>query len=292
METGLLDRLTTAIELLSQQPARPRKDFKTPSYNGQGDVELFINQFEEVTDANEWEPAAAFLHLREALKEGARDCGRAQNLAGVFNALRARYGLSPREARTQLTRLRREPNTTLQEHASEVQRLVNVAYADLPRCNQTDMVIDLFCSTIGNAYLQRHLLAVPTPTLEDAVRAGNDFLQIRIYPAKSSIRVVEEEVCEEAETPTDQVSATSTASAVEGMLAPLTTLLQQLTAQLGKLQVPTTVPGVPGRPLKREVVCWGCGRTGHVQRECSDRTVGRNSRGYPGRQGNGAGLQR
>jgi hypothetical protein len=290
-EAGLLDRLTVAIELLSRQPARPAETFKTPSYDGQGDVELFISQFVEVADANHWEAAATMLHLRQALKEGARDCGRAQSLRGIFTALRARYGLSPREARSKLNNLRRDSSTTLQEHASEVQRLVYIAYADLPRCNQTDMIIDTFCSTVGNAYLQRHLLAVATPTLEDAVRAGNEFLQIKVYSAKSSIRMVEEEMPEEPEKPVTQVSAASSTPAVESLLAPLTQLLQQLTDQLGKLQVPATVPGNPGRPPRREVVCWQCGTPGHVQRECSAKVTNRGNQLQFRRPGNGASPQ-
>jgi hypothetical protein len=287
-EAGLLDRLTTAIELLSHRTAQPAERFKTPTYDGKGDVELFIRQFVEVTDANGWQTAAALLHLREALKEGARDCGRAQSLMGIFTALRARYGLSPREARAKLNSLRREPATTLQEHASEVQKLVNVAYADLPQCNQADMVVDTFCSTVGNAYLQRHLLAVPTPTLEDAVRAGNEFLQIKIYPTRSNVRAVEEEEQEEPERSPTQVGATSTTPVIEGLLAPLTRLLQQLTQQLGNTHITANVPGMPGRPPKREVECWKCGKPGHTQRGCSANMA---TQYQPRRPGNGAGPQ-
>jgi hypothetical protein len=284
----LLDRLTTAIELLSTRAVQPAAErFKTPAYDGKGDVELFIRQFTEVTDANGWTTAAALLHLREALKEGARDCGRAQSLMGIFTALRARYGLSPREARAKLNSLRRESSTTLQEHASEVQKLVNVAYADLPQCNQADMVVDTFCSTIGNAYLQRHLLAVATPTLEDAVRAGNEFLHIKIYPARTSVQAVEEEEHEEPDRIPAQVRTTSTPPGAEGLLAPLTLLLQQLTEQLGRVQIPTNVPGMPGRPPKREVECWRCRTPGHTQRECTAKMTSYQSR----RPGNGAGPQ-
>jgi hypothetical protein len=287
-DEGLLDRLTVAIELLSQRPTRTPENFKPPTFNGEGDVELFISQFGEVADANQWEPAATLLHLREALKEGARDCGRAQRLTGIFTALRARFGLSPREARSKLNSLRRETSTTLQEHASEVQRLVDVAYADLPQCHKADMIVDTFCSTVGNAYLQRHLLAVPTHTLEDAVRAGNEFLQVKVLPARSNVRVVEDE---EPEKPVHQVSAASTVPAVEELLAPLTLLIQQLTDQIGNLRVPTTVPGSSGRPSRREVTCWRCGEPGHTQRVCSAKVTRQGHQQQLRRPGNGPGPQ-
>ena len=39
--------------------------------------------------------------------------------------------------------------------------------------------------------MQRHILAIPTPTLEAAVRAGNEFLQVRPNMIGSGIRVVQ-----------------------------------------------------------------------------------------------------
>ena len=68
----------------------------------------------------------------------------------------------------------------------EVERLVNLAYPTLPDVHRATMALDLFCSSLGHAYLQRHLLAVPTPTLADAVQAGNEYLQIRPTPERSA----------------------------------------------------------------------------------------------------------
>ena len=39
--------------------------------------------------------------------------------------------------------------------------------------------METFCNTLGYLPLQRHLLAVPIHTLEDAVIAGNEYLQIK-----------------------------------------------------------------------------------------------------------------
>ena len=83
-----------------------RDPFKAPQYDGQGDVEYFIQQFMEVADANAWTPVATRLHLQEALKEGARECGRAGTIPGILAAIRARHGLSAREARAQLASLK------------------------------------------------------------------------------------------------------------------------------------------------------------------------------------------
>ena len=72
------------------------------------------------------------------------------------------------------------------------------------------MKLETFCSTLGYMPLQRHLLAVPTHTLEDAVRAGNEFLQIKPGGEKGgniSVRQVEGER-EEFLNPTDKAQVT------------------------------------------------------------------------------------
>ena len=64
--------------------------------------------------------------------------------------------------------------------------------------------MDSFASTIGNGYLQRHLLAVPSETLEEAVRAGNEYLQIhtaRPFSYRHSANVVDHGEEEETEEP-------------------------------------------------------------------------------------------
>ena len=101
------DRLTEILERLAVRPQLPAlaPQFKAPQYNGQGDIEYFISRFEDVSDANGWGDAAALLHLREALKENAEGCGRAPSVLAVYAALRARFGLSPREARSLLSTL-------------------------------------------------------------------------------------------------------------------------------------------------------------------------------------------
>ena len=56
---------------------------------------------------------------------------------------------------------------------------MEIAYPEVPVEVRRTMAVDTFSSTIGNGYLQRHLLAVETPSLEAAVRAGNEYLQIQ-----------------------------------------------------------------------------------------------------------------
>ena len=256
----------------------PAPQFKAPQYNGQGDVEYFISRFEEISDANGWGDAAALLHLREALKDNAEGCGRAPSVLAVYAALRARFGLSPREARARLSTLRKEYKTSLQEHAAEVERLITIAYGELPVEYQAGMKLETFCSTLGYMPLQRHLLAVPTNTLEDAVRAGNEFLQIKPGGEKgsTSVRQVGDEEEEEVLSNTDKV------------LAGLVQAMQQLAEKVGALQEQ------PRRVNRKETpgnqrLCWECGKEGHLRRNCPNQKSG--SLPVTPAQGNGQGPQ-
>ena len=130
----------------------------------------------------------------------------------MYAALRAHFGLSPREARSRLSTLQKEYRTSLQEHAAEVGRLVAIAYGELPVEYQAGIK------------LQRHLLAVPTHTLEDAVRAGNEFLQIKPGGEKGNTSV--RQIGDEEE---------ETLSTTDKVLASLVQAMQQLAEKVGTL---------------------------------------------------------
>lgn len=257
-----LDRLADVLERMMAEPRTARTPFKTPQFNGAGDVEYFINQFHSVAEANEWERGATLIHLREALQEGARDCGRAGDLEGIFTALRARYGLTPKEARFRLNTLTKDFKTSLQEHATEVKRLTDVAHGELPAHYRDTMALEMFSSSLGNVYLQRHLLAMNIRDLDSAVRAGNEFLQVKVSrpEGQPAVRVLEEE-------PEQTVKPVKMA---EPEVNTLTKALVQLTAQMERIQTQlnlnqraTTKSSVRGRST-----CWGCGKEGHVRRNC------------------------
>lgn len=258
-----LDRLTAVLEqVLNQQQGaqgvRMRPAFKAPSFDGEGDVELFINQFVEVAEANEWDHQSAVLHLRESLKEDARECGRARTLEEMFTTLRGRYGLSPKEARGRLASLKKDGRTTLQAHATEVARLVGIAYRELPEQQQQTMALEIFSGTLGNASLQRHLLAVAADTLEDAVKAAKEFLSVKTNPC--AIRTIDE-------TDTEAVMPLSGTGPLDAMM----TILQELAKKVEALQMGSRPAGLgqTDRKKNKPIRCWGCGKMGHTRAQCS-----------------------
>ena len=258
----ILYRLTEVLQNALTNPLPPlraeRERFKPPSYDGTGDVNFFIRQFEDVATANEWGRGPARIHLRAALKDSAVACGQAETVEGIMAALRARFGMTSREAKAKLAMLRRDHKTSLQEHAETVEKLVSIAYAEFPPQHIENMKLDLFHTTLGHAYLQRHLLAIQAPTLEAAIHAGNEFLQIKTHAdGGASIRQVEE----------DELEVPGSTRAISTPLDTLLLAMSKLTEEVQALKLGQSNRSMPPAE-RRPVRCFGCNKDGHVRRHC------------------------
>lgn len=280
----ILYRLTEVLQNAIANPGPPprvdREKFSPPSFDGTGDVNFFIRQFEDVAVANEWNRGAIRIHLRACLKDAATACGQAETIEGIMTALRARFGMTAREAKAKIAVLRRDNKTTLQEHAEKVEKLVSIAYADFPHQHVTDMKLDLFHTTLGHPYLQRHLLAIQAPTMEAAIHAGNEFLQIKTHADGSSIRQVEEE----------ELEAPNAARAVSTPLDTLLLAVSKLTEEVQALKLEQQAKATLSTE-RRPVRCFGCNKEGHVRRYCPTKPWSETPSSQRRPAGNGYGPQ-
>ena len=72
-----------------------------------GDIELFLAQFDDVAVANHWGGQATLATpLRAHLEGSARACGAGRTRDRIEEALRARFGLSQRQAKDRLIHLK------------------------------------------------------------------------------------------------------------------------------------------------------------------------------------------
>lgn len=272
MADAAVTRLAEILEgLIARGPAQPagRADIKAPSYDGSTDVELFLSQFHDVAEQSRWPEDVRLLQLRGSLKDLAYETGRGETVHEIYRALRARFGLSPKEARKQLGALRRDARTTLQEHAATVFRLANVAYGGLPEDARQELKLESFLASINHVGLQRHLMAIDGDTIEAAVRAGNEYLQAATTtgPGRSSLQ----QNLRRCETEDDTMESTTTEvkaiSTVETIMDTLQKLQRRLEAIENKMKNKDTgigrEPTTPGNG-----VCWGCLQPGHLRRNC------------------------
>lgn len=59
-----------------------------------------------------------------------------------------------------------------------MQKLSRIAYAELLAEHCLEMTKEKFMASVNNLSLQKHLLGVPTPTMDAVVRAGNEYFQL------------------------------------------------------------------------------------------------------------------
>lgn len=280
-----LDRLATQLHNLATThrppvPAPVQRDrFKTPTYNGVGDVDYFLRKFQDVSNASNWEPDEALIHLRDALQGEAEDCGRGQTMWAITESLRARFGLSSREARYRLSSLKKNAKMGVHAYAIEVEKLIEIGHNNLPAALRREMALEKFLTTLGHTALQRHLLAVHPTTMEEAVNSSHEFLQIQTtFLPGSSIHSVDTNEAEEA-------PAKAKVSLVQDdALKSLAESLSKLTNEVALLKAsrPTPLPErypltqsrqprqprQPRPPSHSGTRCWECQGMGHTRREC------------------------
>jgi len=97
-----------------------------------------------VAEVTQWPPRVVLLKLRMSLAEKAKPYGLGSDVGGIFAALRTRFSFSPIDAQVRLQGLRRDPRSSLQEHAATVNKLAQIAYSDLSPINREQYSFDAF----------------------------------------------------------------------------------------------------------------------------------------------------
>ena len=121
------------------------------------------------------------------------------------------------------------------------------------------MAVETFASTLNHPALQRYLLAVATPTLEAAVRAGAEYLQIRPSQSGPGVRAIDEENSEAY-----RVSPITSETLMTTMMGVMQRHLSQLEKMAAKTEQGRTKKGQEKATKK----CWGCQKERHLRRDC------------------------
>jgi len=156
--------------------AADRYRLKAPTFAGNEDVEQFIMEFSDVMEITQWPPRVALLQLRMSLMDKAKPYGLGPNIDSIFAWLQAYFGISAVDARAWLQRLQRDSRTSLQEHATAVMKLAQIAYSDLPQANHERYTIDAFVQSVNDLELHHQFLARGVTTVEDALAEGEAYL--------------------------------------------------------------------------------------------------------------------
>jgi len=169
-EPVVLDEVRVRRELY-----KDRYRLEALTFTGEEEVEQFIQEFQEVLEISQWPPRVALLKLRMVLREKAKPYGTGPDIDGIFASLRACFSISAINARARLQRLQRDPHTTLQEHATTVMKLAQIAFRDLPQVHQKRYTFDAFVQSINDLGFHHQLQAKGVTTVEGALTVGEAY---------------------------------------------------------------------------------------------------------------------
>lgn len=172
-----------------QQPPAPRPKLKTPTFNGDTDVELFITQFRDIADASAWNERDTLLQLRSCLEGRAVESGRRETTNDIYQSLRQRFGMTDRQARDKLDALRKTNKQDLFDFGNDIMKLMEIAYPDQGRQFTTRTALEKFIKGLNNSRLQQHMLIVQPSDIPDAIRAAEEFLQYETKPSVQQFQV-------------------------------------------------------------------------------------------------------
>lgn len=279
--TGSVDMLMQAIGKLAHKPS-----FRAPTFNGEGEVELFLEQFADVAEANEWSERHTLLHLRSCLEGSAKQYGRSDTCGEIFEALRSRYGTSARQAKECLRNLKRDSKESVRDLGNEIERLVNLAHPTMPQRERNSLAVD-YLVQMESKSLQRHLLTVGKDTMAGTILAMEEYL---------AVGKTDQPACRTAVEHSGQADLAPIAELLKAQTELLSKMMLQMEVleRASKRNAPTvhrysevaarsppmyaSAPGTEARhtpPRVPSAGCYVCGGP-HFKRECPVRTPGRN----------------
>jgi len=234
----------------------------------------------------QWPPRVALLKLRMVLRDKAKPYGTRPDIDGIFASLRAGFGISAIDARARLQRLRRDPHTMLQENATTVMRLAQIAFRDPPQATYERYTYDAFVQSINDLGLHHQFLARGVTAVEGALAVGEAYcLASNMHQNRKASRQVDMEPSAAPAAPDAETSAVAnvTQMTVASKVAQMTDMLAKLVSTLAPPnQVDIALE--PGGPLSQSpstghLFCGECGRPGHFQKSCPQLQPGLNYHG-------------
>ncbi|XP_067618021.1 uncharacterized protein [Eurosta solidaginis] len=150
---------------------------KIPSFDGSVPFQVFKLQFEKTAAVNNWNAEDKVAALLVALKGPAAEIlqtipeGERNNYEALMAAVERRYGSEHRKQiyQIELQNRHQRANETLQEFASDVERLDHLANADAPVEYTERVKIQSFINGIRNVETKRAIYANPKLTFAETV---------------------------------------------------------------------------------------------------------------------------
>ena len=159
---------------LQPPPAPPLDTVKIQPYDGSTDVEDFINLFEQLSDMYNWPRELQLAKLKTSLTGNAVDCGRANNVIHIYQALTAKFGITAAEAKRSLLAMRSGQTDRLRELADRIKKLTAIAYRETDVDIQATLALDQFKRCVSND-MSVFMISRPPTNIDDAVQLCSEY---------------------------------------------------------------------------------------------------------------------
>ncbi|GFV94669.1 retrovirus-related Pol polyprotein from transposon 17.6 [Trichonephila clavipes] len=238
------------------QASYSKPSIKLSTYGGKSSWQVYKTQFSIVADANQWDSQTKACQLAASLRADAADIlqtlpeTQRLDFNALVNALELRFGEKCVKdySRLQLKSRQQKVSETLQELATDVERLSHLAFSDCPTEVREVLALQHFIDGVRDPEIQKALRMVDLKDLKGALVFAMKFeaAQQTTRKDRHPIRAVNE-------------SDTSNSS-VERLERQMRSFMNRVESLMSQ-----KADG------KKTLKCWTCGREGHLQRSCRAR---------------------
>jgi len=240
-----------------EPPSRP--SVKLSTFDGQTPWRVFKVQFDVVADANGWDNATRASQLIASLRGPAAEVlqnvptEKLQDPSAIEAALECRYGDAhlTEYYRAELKARRQKTNESLQELATDIERLVHLAFSDCSLQTQGSLAAQYFTDALRDEEMQQALRLSESKDLRSALVFAMKYESAKSVSKTSRhlrTAVVEDEKNDH-----------------EGLRKKIEELVDLIKAE----HAPQREASIRRRNWNN--TCWSCNRKGHLQMDCPRR---------------------
>ncbi|GFX67703.1 CCHC-type domain-containing protein [Trichonephila clavipes] len=234
-----------------------KPSIKLSTYDGKSSWQVYKTQFSIVADANQWDSQTKACQLAASLRADAADIlqfllqTQRLDFDALVNALELRFGEKCVKdySRLQLKSRQQKVSETLQELATDVERLSHLAFSDCPTEVREVLARQHFIDGVRDPEIQKALRMADLKDLKGALVFAMKFEEAAQQATRKDrhpIRAVNE-------------SDTSNSS-VERLERQMRSFMNRVESLMSQ-----KADG------KKTLKCWTCGREGHLQGSCRAR---------------------
>ncbi|GFY30892.1 retrovirus-related Pol polyprotein from transposon 17.6 [Trichonephila clavipes] len=233
-----------------------KPSIKLSTYDGKSSWQVYKTQFSIVADANQWDSQTKACQLAASLRADAADIlqtlpeTQRLDFDALVKALELRFGEKCVKdySRLQLKSRQQKVSETLQELATDVERLSHLAFSDCPTEVREVLALQHFIDGVRDPEIQKALRMADLKDLKGALVFAMKFeaAQQATRKDRHPIRAVNK-------------SDTSNSS-VERLERQMRSFMNRVESLMSQ-----KADG------KKTLKCWTCGREGHLQRSCRAR---------------------